>query len=245
MARPGAARAAAATGMVLGAVAPVLAFFYVDPDLLGSRYLYLALLAGRCCSRRAPQPSPRAGRAMAPLLCLDRVLDPRTRSHLLTVAGERCDDPRNGSLQRPREPRTPAARAGSCPECQRRSRVCRLFSTASRKPRVRAWWTDSHGAAAQADGQCQLTWTGEGFQRVEWSPMANFRVPITKALPTPPRPIPNLIWSLALGMPWSVRSCWHWSFLRMRCSLPARQWRPGRVDARRSDAYRAPRFRAA
>ena len=31
-----------ATGMVLGSV-PVLAYFYVDPDLSGSRYVYLAL----------------------------------------------------------------------------------------------------------------------------------------------------------------------------------------------------------
>ena len=36
-------RAAAATAFVLGAIAPVFSYFYIDPYSSGSRYLYLAL----------------------------------------------------------------------------------------------------------------------------------------------------------------------------------------------------------
>ena len=79
-----AARAAAATGMVLGAVAPVLAYFYVDPDLLGSRYLYLALTGWvLLLATSANSLSSRGGRAIAPLVCLIVFWIPATRSHLL------------------------------------------------------------------------------------------------------------------------------------------------------------------
>ena len=86
-----AARAAAATGIVLGAVAPVLAYFYVDPDLLGSRYLYLALTGwALLLATSANSLSSRGGRAIAPLALPDRVLDPRDAEPSAAVA-ERCD----------------------------------------------------------------------------------------------------------------------------------------------------------
>ena len=85
-----AARAAAATGMVLAAVAPVLAYFYVDPDLLGSRYLYLALTGWvLLLATSASSLSSRGGRAIAPLRLSDRVLDPGDAEPSAAVA-ERC-----------------------------------------------------------------------------------------------------------------------------------------------------------
>ena len=163
----GAARAAAATGMVLGAVAPVLAFFYVSPDLLGSRYLYLALTGwALLLATSANSLSPRAGRAMAPLLCLIAFWIPATRSHLLLW--------QNTATTRER---ILAAAAGAAdPGCPGWI-VSGVPATLEGVPlfvngfpeAARPWLGEPiHMApAAQANGQCQLTWTGEVFQRVE------------------------------------------------------------------------------
>ena len=130
------ARAAAATGMVLGAVAPVLAYFYVDPDLLGSRYLYLALSGWvLMLTTSASTLSSRAHRTVAPLACLIVFWIPATRSHLLLW--QNAAAARDRILAAAAQASIPTARAGSYPDCRPRSTACRSSSTASRKQRVR------------------------------------------------------------------------------------------------------------
>ena len=160
-----AARAAAAAGMVLAAVGPVLTYFYVDPDLLGSRYVYLALsgwvllLATSCHSL-----SSRATLAMAPLLCLTAIWIPATRSHLLLW--------QNAAAARERILEAAAAAAdGRCSGWI----VSGLPGTIEGVPlfvngfpeAARPWLGEPiHAAPAlQSDGRCQLRWTGDRFER--------------------------------------------------------------------------------
>jgi hypothetical protein len=162
-----AARAAAATGMVLAAVGPVLAFFYVDPDLLGSRYLYLALAGWvLLLATSANSLNSRAGLAMAPLLCLIAFWIPATRNHLLLW--------QNAATARER---ILAAAAGAAdPGCSGWT-VSGVPATLEGVPlflngfpeAARPWLGEPiHMApSAQADGQCRLTWTGELFKRAE------------------------------------------------------------------------------
>ena len=132
-----------------------------SPDLLGSRYLYLALTGwALLLATSANSLSPRAGRAMAPLLCLIAFWIPATRSHLLLW--------QNAAATRER---ILAAAAGAAdPGCPGWI-VSGVPATLEGVPlfvngfpeAARPWLGEPiHMApAAQANGQCQLTWTGE------------------------------------------------------------------------------------
>ena len=159
------ARAVAAACMVLGAVAPVLAYFYVDPDLLGSRYLYLALVGwALMLAAGASALSPRAGIAMAPLVCLIAFWIPATRSHVALW--------QNAATTRERILTAAAAAAdGSCSGWVLAGVPATLdgvplfvngFPEAARP----SLGEPIHMApATPAAGQCQLTWTGEKFNK--------------------------------------------------------------------------------
>ena len=161
------ARAAAATGIVLCAVAPVLAYFYVDPDLVGSRYLYLALTGWvLLLATSASTVSSRDGRAIAPLVCLIVFWVPATRSHVLLW--------QNAATARERI--LAAAAGASNPGCAGWV-VSGVPATLDGVPLFVNGFPEAarpslgepiHMApAARAAGQCQLTWTGEGFKRAE------------------------------------------------------------------------------
>jgi hypothetical protein len=162
---PSAARTAAAAGMVLAAAGPVLTYFYVDPDLLGSRYVYLALPGWvLLIATSASRLSSRASLAMAPLLCLLALWIPATRSHLLlwqnaaTVrekilqgAAGAADDRCSGWIVSG----VPASIDG-----------VPLFVNGFPEA-ARPWLGEPiHMAPAlHLDGYCQLRWTGERFER--------------------------------------------------------------------------------
>lgn len=162
---PAAARATAAAGMVLAAVGPVLTYFYVDPDLLGSRYVYLALTGWvLLLATSASSLSSRAGVAMAPLLCLIALWIPAARSHLLLW--------QNAAATRERI--LAAAAEAADPRCSGWI-VSGVPATFEGVPLFVNGFPEAvrptlgepvHMApAAQSNGQCQLTWTGEGFQK--------------------------------------------------------------------------------
>ena len=162
---PGAARAAAAVGMVLAAVGPVLRYFYVDPDLLGSRYVYLALTGWvLLLATSASGLSSRAGPSMAPLLCLIAFWIPATRGHLLLWQNAAAE--RNRILE--------AAAGAADPRCSGWI-VSGVPATIDGVPlfvngfpdAVRPWLGEpvNMAPAAQSDGQCQLKWTGSDFER--------------------------------------------------------------------------------
>ena len=158
-------RAAAATGMVLGAVAPVLAYFYVDPDLLGSRYLYLALAGWvLLLATSASSLSSRSHRAIAPLACLIVFWTPATRSHLLlwqnaATARERILSAAGGAA----DPRCSGWVVSGVPATLD---GVPLFVNGFPEAARPALGEPIHMApAALAAGQCQLTWTGEVFKR--------------------------------------------------------------------------------
>jgi hypothetical protein len=161
------ARAAAATGMVVGAVAPVLAYFYVDPDLLGSRYLYLALSGWvLLLTTSASTLRSRAHRTIAPLACLIVFWIPATRSHLLLW--------QNAAAARERI--LAAAAQASDPNCSGWL-VSGLPATLDGVPLFVNGFPEAarpslgepiHMAPAPlADGQCRLTWTGQAFKKAE------------------------------------------------------------------------------
>jgi hypothetical protein len=164
---PAAARTAAATGMVLGAVAPVLAYFYVDPDLLGSRYLYLALTGWvLLLATSASSLGSRGGRAIAPLVFLIVFWIPATRSHLLLW--------QNAATAR--ESILAAAAGASDPACSgwvvsgvpATLDGVPLFVNGFPEAARPALGEPIHMApAARAGDQCQLTWTGQAFKRAE------------------------------------------------------------------------------
>ena len=159
------ARAVAAACMVLGAVAPVLAYFYVDPDLFGSRYLYLALVGWvLMLATSANALSPRAGVAIAPLVCLIALWIPSTRSHLSLW--------QNAATTRERILAAAAAASdGTCAGWI----VAGVPATLDGVPLFVNGFPEAarpslgepiHMApATRAAGQCQLTWTGQTFKR--------------------------------------------------------------------------------
>ena len=162
---PAAARAAAAAGMVLAAVAPVLTYFYVDPDLLGSRYVYLTLAGWvLLLATSASSLSSRAGLAMAPLLCLIAFWIPATRSHLGLW--------QNAATARERI--LGAAAAAADTRCSGWV-VSGLPATLEGVPlfvngfpdAARPWLGEPIYVAPppQSDNLCQLRWTGNGFER--------------------------------------------------------------------------------
>jgi hypothetical protein len=160
-----AARSVAAAGMVLGAVAPVLAYFYVDPDLLGSRYLYLALAGWvLLLANAASTLSPRAAVAIAPLVCVALLWIPSTRSHLALW--------NNAAILRERILGAAVSAAdrncagwivaGVPPTLDGVPLFVNGFPEAARP----ALGEPIHMAPApRAPRQCQLTWTGEAFRR--------------------------------------------------------------------------------
>jgi hypothetical protein len=160
-----AARVAAATGMVLAAVGPVLTYFYVDPDLLGSRYVYLALAGWvLLLATSAGSLSSRAGPAMAPLLCLIALWIPSTRSHLLlwqnaATARERILEAAAGAA----DPRCSGWIVSGVPAT---IEGVPLFVNGFPEA-ARPWLGEPiHMAPApQSAGQCQLKWVGNGFER--------------------------------------------------------------------------------
>ena len=160
-----AANAAAATVFVLGSVAPVLAYFYVDADLLGSRYLYLAvagwvLLLVSCAGALAGHRAL----ALSPLVCLIAFWIPATRSHL--ALWQQAAETRQRMLSA-----AAAAADRSCagwvvsgvpPTLAGVPLFVNGFPEAARP----ALGEPVHIAPAlPADGQCRLTWTGVGFVR--------------------------------------------------------------------------------
>ena len=164
---PNIARAVAAAGMVLGAVAPVLAYFYVSPDLFGSRYLYLALVGWvLMLAASANALSPRASVAVAPLVCLIALWTPTTRTHLALWQNAATTRDRILAAAVAAADRTcagwivsgvPATLDGvpvfvnGFPEAARPT----LGEPIHMSP------------ATPAPGQCQLTWTGQAFKRAE------------------------------------------------------------------------------
>jgi hypothetical protein len=161
------ARAAAATGIVLGAVAPVLAYFYVDPDLLGSRYLYLALTGWvLLLATSASTLSPGTPQTIAPLACLIVFWIPATRGHLLLWQ----------NAAETRERILAAAADASDPSCSGWL-VSGVPATLDGVPLFVNGFPEAarpslgepiHVAPAPlADGQCRLTWTGQAFKRAE------------------------------------------------------------------------------
>jgi hypothetical protein len=160
-----AARAAAAAGMVLAAVGPVLTYFYVDPDLLGSRYVYLALTGWvLLLATSASSLSSRAGLAVAPLLCLIAFWIPATRSHLRLW--------QNAATARERI--LGAAAGAADPRCAGWV-VSGLPATIEGVPlfvngfpeAARPWLGEPIYLAPtpQSESLCQLRWTGNGFER--------------------------------------------------------------------------------
>jgi hypothetical protein len=162
---PAAARALAAAGMVLAAVGPVLTYFYVDPDLLGSRYVYLALSGWvLLLATSASSLSSRAVLAMAPLLCLIAFWIPATRRHLLlwqnaASARERILEAAAGAA----DPRCSGWIVSGVPAT---IDGVPLFVNGFPEAARPSLGEPIHMAPASlSDGQCQLRWTGDRFER--------------------------------------------------------------------------------
>ena len=160
-----AALAFAGAVIVLGAVAPVLTYFYVNADLLGSRYLYLALAGWTLLlGSLATGISPRPGVAVLPMLCLAVIWVPATREHVTQW--------RDAATLRERI--LAGAAAASDPRCVSWI-VSGLPETFEGVPLFVNGFPEVAGpllggairlSPAQAgNGECQLTWTGDTFRR--------------------------------------------------------------------------------
>ena len=161
----GAARGAAAAGMVLAAVGPVLTYFYVDPDLLGSRYVYLALTGWvLLLATSASGLSSRAGPAMAPLLCLIAFWIPATRTHLLLW--QNAATARNRILEAAAEAADPRCSGWIVSGVPATLEGVPLFVNGFPEA-ARPWLGEPiyMAPASQSDGRCQLKWTGERFEK--------------------------------------------------------------------------------
>ena len=160
-----AARAAAAAVCVLGSVAPVLAYFYVDADLLGSRYVYLAvsgwvLLLASCGGSLARYRAA----TLAPLVFLLALWIPATRSHVAVWTRAAAGRERILSAATAMADRTCAGWivSGLPPALDGVPVFVNGFPEAARP----ILGEPIHVAPAQpADGQCRLQWTGTAFVR--------------------------------------------------------------------------------
>jgi hypothetical protein len=159
------ARVLAGALFVLGSVAPVLAYFYVDPDLLGSRYVYLAVAGwALLLSSGAAAFGPRQTPAIGFLLCVMALWVPATRSHI--ALWQRAADLRGQILAA-----AVAAADRSCagwvvtgvpPTLDGVPLFVNGFPEAARP----TLGEPVHLApATPVGGQCRLAWTGTGFSR--------------------------------------------------------------------------------
>jgi hypothetical protein len=160
-----AARGVAAVLFVLGSVAPVLAYFFVDADLLGSRYVYLAvtgwalLLASSAGTVAAPDTL-----AIVPLVCLTAFWIPATRSHI--ALWQHAATVREAILNE-----AAAATDRGCAGWV----VSGIPATLEGVPLFVNGFPEAArpalgepiqmAPATPADGQCRLTWTGIAFKR--------------------------------------------------------------------------------
>jgi hypothetical protein len=150
--------------IVLAAVAPVLTFFYVDADLLGSRYLYLALTGWTVMlASLASSLSPRAP-GVLPIVCLIAVWVPATRVHLGRW--------RDAAVLR--EHILAAAAAASDPRCptwivrglpEAFDGVPLFVNGFPEAARSSLGGQIRVSPDQRVEGECQLTWTGEAFKR--------------------------------------------------------------------------------
>ena len=147
---------------ILAAVAPVLTYFYVDADLFGSRYLYLALSGWVLLLATSASVLTKIG--AVPLACLIAVWLPSARAHMtpwqdaamlrdriLTAAAGASDASCAGWIVSgvPATLRGVPLFVNGFPEAARPS----LGEPILMAP------------AQNADGPCRLTWTGSSWKR--------------------------------------------------------------------------------
>jgi hypothetical protein len=159
------ARGMAALVFVLGSVAPVLAYFYVDPDLLGSRYVYLAVAGwALLLVSNASALTTRTTVALVPLVCLTLFWVLATRSHI--ALWQHAADVRQRILSA-----AGSASDGACAGWI----VAGVPATVGGVPLFVNGFPEAARAtlgepiqmapATPASGQCHLTWSGSGFTR--------------------------------------------------------------------------------